>query len=126
MGDLTHGVTFDLVSRAMDAAALRHKVLAGNIANANTAGYRPATVEFESRLEAARRQLAAGGSVTSDVLGNAAPKVVTQDRDARTGVGSLDLQAARMAENTLHYEALARALTRHVSILGVAINEGRK
>jgi len=41
-------------------------------------------------------------------------------------VANLDLQAAQLAENTVHYQALTRAISRQVGILSLAINEGRK
>jgi len=41
------------VEKSLDAAALRGRAIAGNIANAATPGYQRIEVEFESRLRAA-------------------------------------------------------------------------
>jgi len=41
---------FDLLSKLADVTALRHKVLAQNVANVNTPGYRALTVSFDETL----------------------------------------------------------------------------
>jgi flagellar basal-body rod protein FlgB len=125
MSELTHHITFDMVSKALDAAALRHQVLATNIANANVANFRPSAVEFETHLADARSELSRGQSISAASLAKASARVV-QLPGEHGGVANLDLQAAQLAQNTLHYQALTRALSRQVGILSLAINEGRK
>ena len=43
---------FDLLSKLVDVTALRHKVLAQNVANVNTPGYRKLSVSFDETLAA--------------------------------------------------------------------------
>ena len=40
----------DVLSRVLDTAALRHRVIAQNVANVNTPGYRRLEVTFEDEL----------------------------------------------------------------------------
>ncbi len=42
-----------LVARAMDGLAVRHRVVASNLANQSTPGYKRRDVEFEDQLERA-------------------------------------------------------------------------
>jgi flagellar basal-body rod protein FlgB len=42
--------TLGLLERALDARLLRHNVLAGNLANANTPGYTPRDVDFDAAM----------------------------------------------------------------------------
>ncbi|HET9599373.1 MAG TPA: flagellar basal body protein [Anaeromyxobacteraceae bacterium] len=50
--------TLQTLERALDARLLRHNVLAGNLANANTPGYVPRDVDFGAAM---RRSLEAPG-----------------------------------------------------------------
>ncbi len=43
---------FDLLSKLVDVTTLRHKVLAQNVANVNTPGYRKLSVSFDETLAA--------------------------------------------------------------------------
>ena len=58
--------TFDLLAAAMRAEALRHKTIAGNIANAETPGYRRVDVKFEELLAKAMDD--GGGKVNVDKI----------------------------------------------------------
>ena len=49
----TFARTVDLLHRAMDASSVRGAVIANNIANADTPGFKRSTVNFESELRRA-------------------------------------------------------------------------
>jgi flagellar basal-body rod protein FlgB len=38
----------------------------------------------------------------------------------------VDVEMLALSQNTVHYQALVRALGKHLSILGAAISEGRR
>ena len=38
----------------------------------------------------------------------------------------LDLEMVKLAQNTVHYQSLLRALDKRGAILGAAVNEGRR
>jgi flagellar basal-body rod protein FlgB len=114
------GATGTMVRLALDAASVRHLAIASNIANANTPGYVPLRVEFEEHLAAAVRE----GRLPERGL---APTVIAE-RDGADAVGAkvqLDVEAARLAQNVLHYQALLKGLRGKMEILQAAINEGR-
>jgi len=123
----TEAVTVEMVRMALDATSLRHQAIANNIANINTKGYAPARVDFEQQMSAVRQALDAGQPVTHEMLSGIQPVLqrdqVVSDED-RTS--SLDTESANLAQNTVQYEALLKALGKHFAILGSAISEGKR
>jgi flagellar basal-body rod protein FlgB len=93
------------LSLALDAASLRHRVIAHNIANVNTAGFAPLRVRFE------------------ESFGAALQPVVERDAAARV---ELDVEVMLLAQNAVHYQAVLRGLGKHFSILNAAISEGKR
>lgn len=112
-------VTLQLVSHALDAASLRHQAVALNIANANVTGARPARVQFEQLLADIPARLAGGGRVD-------AAEVPAARLTIGSGDISLDEEMTALSSNSLHYQALARALSRHLGIVSLAIQDGRR
>ena len=116
-------VTTELVSRALDAATLRHAALAANIANATTEGYRPLHVAFEEQLAAARHALLDRDEATARrALDNLHPQIVEATVEAQV---RLDREVSLMMQNALRYQALVTSLSKNASLLRTAIREGR-
>ena len=113
--------TSGLLSEMLRAASLRHKVLARNIANIDTPGYRPMEVEFSEELGLASE----GGELPVTVV----RATVAADRSA--GIGrydgnavDLDRQMAKMAENALWHNAMIQILSSRMNLLRTAIRGG--
>ncbi len=123
----TEAITVDMVKMALDAASLRHLTIANNIANVNTAGYAPASVNFEQQMEAVRAALHQGDTIQSSMLTGIRPVIERgaplADAD-RTAL--LDTEIAKLSQNTVQYEALLKALGKHMSLIGSAIAEGKR
>ncbi len=124
------GTTAVAVGRALDAASLRQEAIAANIANANTPGYRPVRVRFEESLAALRSRLETTGSVEAADL-ERMHATVEPDPTAAAGANggsmvALDQEVANLAANSLHYQVLLRGLNRQLSIIGAAINDGKR
>jgi flagellar basal-body rod protein FlgB len=122
-------VTTMALSLALDAASLRQKAFAANIANADTAGFSPLSVNFEAQLKSARRSLQAGGQLDPETLNGVVPTLETAAETSPSGLPvdmSLDVEVARMAQNAGHYETLVKGLTKHFAILSMAVGDGRK
>lgn len=109
-----------LVRLALDAASLRHQAIANNIANANSPGYVPLKVNFEEQLAFAR-----GGwrGVPASTAATVRPFI---EADAGTTRVMLDMEMVKLAQNTVHYQSLLKALDKRGAILGAAVNEGRR
>jgi len=123
----TEAITLDMLKMALDAASLRHQAIANNIANVNTPGYAPARVSFEAQMGALRSTLQQGNPITPGMLSGIRPvlerEAVVQESD-RTAL--LDKEIVNMAQNTVQYEALLKALGKHMSILSAAVAEGKR
>ncbi|MBE7367197.1 flagellar basal body protein [Ramlibacter pallidus] len=120
-------VTTATVSLALEAATRRHQALAANIANANTEGYAPMKLSFETQLAEAREALRTHGTVSPAHLQAVRLELEPMlEEDGRVAKPSLDLQVAEMAANAVQYQALAQGLSRHMSIMATAVADGRK
>jgi len=123
----TEAVTNAMLKMALDAASLNHQAIANNIANINTQGYAPVRVSFEEQMDSIRETLEEGGKVKSDMLSGIQPVLVrgqplVGDGDRTT---ELDMETAKLAENTVHYEALLKVVGMRMSMVNSAIREGK-
>jgi flagellar basal-body rod protein FlgB len=100
----------NVLTQVLDAAALRHRVIAQNIANVNTPGYRRLAVEFERDLAKA---LAAPEGNAVPVK----PRVVVEDGPERVDGNTVDIDREMVAlnKNSLLYQAAAQIVTSLVS-----------
>lgn len=122
---LFDGTKIPLLHRAMDAYALRQKVIANNLANITTSGYSAKSVEFEEQLASAMRTPGATGSVTHErhiPLGNnpgtgVEPTVTDSslpgaagDPESSNGVNNVDLEneMAELAKNQIRFKFSSR------------------
>lgn len=103
------------VRLALDAAALRHQAIAHNLANLNSENYVPMGVSFDAQLAAARRDQASRPQLEQQSWRGTGPR--PQD---------VDLEMVRLSENTIHYQALLKALGKQLSILNIAMTEGKR
>ncbi|MGB7981813.1 MAG: flagellar basal body protein [Candidatus Nanopelagicales bacterium] len=110
----TDGVAMTLHS-ALDGLSLRQRVIADNIANVDTPGFRARSVEFEDSLRAA---LGAG------TLTSGAPAATTSTTSDPAGINgnNVDLGAQTMAQlqSVFQYQLLARASGDRYEMLRVA------
>jgi flagellar basal-body rod protein FlgB len=107
--------TQQLLEAAMRGSWQRQTALTNNIANADTPGYQPQEVDFESQLQSA----VSGGSSPEA----AQFETVTRPEEAGpngTGV-SVDQESAKLAENGLDYQALTEVLGARDSIVRSAM-----
>jgi flagellar basal-body rod protein FlgB len=116
--------TVSLLSLALDAAGMRQQAIAHNIANANTPGFQRIGVSFESRLGELQQALRQGQAPSLAGLADYRPTFA-----AASAAGepvAIDMEMAALSENTLHHQALLKALNKHFALIGNAINEGKR
>jgi len=118
--------TTALLSLAIDAATLRHQALAQNIANASTPGYQRVSVSFEERVGALLDRHGQLADTSPARLASLRPYFQTLDSGSAENNVSLDMEVAAMSENTLHHQALLKALNKHFALLGLAMNDGKR
>lgn len=128
MIDEVDSATMGVLRLALDAASLRHRVIAHNVANTNTDGYTPLRVSFEEQFDSLRSALGRPEPVERSLLEGPRP-VISQDAPLDGGAAArveLDMEIAKLAQNTVHYQALLRGVSKHLSILGIAVTEGKR
>jgi flagellar basal-body rod protein FlgB len=125
--------TMSMLERGLDASSLRHQLLANNVANVNTPGYKRADVDFSQALGSAIAIKSGTLSQTSasHLPGTSGPErmMVTRDNSStRLDGNSVDIEAemVHVAENSLYYSALAQQLSDRFVRLKLAITEGRR
>jgi len=102
------------LEKSLDVAWLRNEVISGNVANADTPGYKRQEVQFEqflntemqnSRIESGQTRLSGGGNA-----------IVVQDHSGysyRLDGNNVDMERemAQMAMNTLRYNTLIQRMS---------------
>jgi flagellar basal-body rod protein FlgB len=105
------------LERAMAGAGMRQSTLAGNVANANTAGYVRKDVDFQSTLRDALREGA-------DAVANAKFSATADTGAVMRADGStvdIDVESATMASNALEYNSLVSVARGRIDILEYAM-----
>lgn len=113
--DTSH-LNLKLLAQVLDASAMRHRVIAQNIANVNTPGYRRLAVEFENDL--AKALAAPDGDVA-----HVKPRVVIEDGPERVDGNTVDIdrEMGALSKNSLLYQAAAQIITSRVASMRSAI-----
>ena len=101
---------------AIRGAAMRQTTLAGNVANANTPGYRRQDVDFHGALKAAM----SSGADLHDV-GFTAAVDSSAPMQADGNAVDIDVENANLAKNGLEYEALVSVTSARIAILKSAM-----
>lgn len=136
-GPSLFGRTDLVLGRSLDGVALRQRVTANNIANANTPHFHRSRVPFEAALRQAldglsdspplhRTHPAHLDGATADQPPAAA--VLDSDTRMRNDGNNVDIEVemAQLAKDELLYGALAQGLSNHYALLRRAIAEGRR
>jgi flagellar basal-body rod protein FlgB len=126
----TSGTT-EMLQKALDTLALRHKTLANNVANVNVVGFRRSDVDFSEALQSAVSARQSRGLTvthprhirgTSSSAGEAA--VFQPDKPIPEGAASnvdIDEEMVALSENSLLYETYATLLSVKLATLRAAI-----
>jgi flagellar basal-body rod protein FlgB len=108
------------LERAISGASLRQSVLANNLANAETPGYRRMDVDFHDALAQA---MGSSDSATIEAT-NFTPKQDPQTMRADGNGVDIDTESASMAKNGLEYEALVSVAKARIQIIQSALGVG--
>jgi len=108
----------DLVGRALGIRSAYNKVIAANISNADTPGFKEKDIDFRKELD---RQMT-----------HSTPVVAEESEDDTLGFSSLDentvvmeKQVMKLTENSLYYDALVQALSKKFTLMRYIINGGK-
>ena len=124
--------SFDILKRGLSYSVYRHDLIADNIANVSTTGYRRKDVEFRGVLEENMNNSlpAYTTNIKHMPLNTEAldrPFVVTNpsETDVKSDNNNVDLdkEITNMANNQTYYNALATILTKKLRIIKEAVAE---
>ncbi len=115
-------LTLGLVGKALDAATLRQAAHSQNIANANVAGAPKAVVLFEAQLQRVRDALAAGEALSAADI----PSATWRHQTLGAGHIELDAEVSALSQNSLHYQTLVKAMSRQLSLVSLAVSDGKR
>jgi flagellar basal-body rod protein FlgB len=132
--------TLKTLEQALDVRLVEQNVLAGNVANADTPGYKPKELDFGAAMKAASADAGAemmattspghlgpNGATVSSASDIATSMVLEGRGTAPSFDGNavdLDRTMAGMAENGLQYGASAKAAGKKLAILRYAVDGG--
>ena len=102
------------IERYMDLLSARQKVVASNIANADTPGYKTRDINFQSEF----RSRASGGRPDTVEVSDLAVK-----NDGNNV--NLDREARLLAENALRFSLASTLMRSQIRIVKEAIQEGK-
>jgi flagellar basal-body rod protein FlgB len=129
------GGVIHLLGEVLNIRSARHEVLAANIANADTPGYRAVDLVFEEELKKAARPDGEKGMTqthpkhfsnrqsANPIPGRVEPTGPTFRMDGNSV--DVERQMVKLAENSLMYEAAVQMLTKKFRGLKDVIREGR-
>jgi len=112
--------TLDFQGQALLLRAERQRLIAGNIANADTPGYKARDFDFASALRAATGDAAAGAGIAAGVMtrGGRVQPTLRYALPAQTNLDSntvdMDRERAAFADNAVKYEATLRFINASV------------
>ena len=129
------GNTSKMIGRALDISAKRHNLIASNISNMDTIGYKPTDLDFNATLKRAM------GEKEPDFLDKTHPRHLPADRGeafAMNGEDSeevdiyhldsvnIDREMLNLMENNIKYRSTVELKLRKSKIMTYAIDEGGK
>jgi flagellar basal-body rod protein FlgB len=119
--------TFRTLDAALGAAGKRQEVLANNLANVNTPGYKRKDVQFDGMLAKALEKAKAGDTTALDeltptVMSDSAAIAVRADGNSV----DVDQEMAYLAENNIRYNALVQLAQKKLDGLKYVISDGRR
>ncbi len=129
--------TMELLQKALNVASLRQDVLAHNIANVNTPGFKRSFVSFEESLQQAlgsKKKMQVTASQPGHLKGRkqleeVEPQVRTDYSTSLREDGNnvdIDAEMVQLAANSINYQAAINRLNGKISTLRYVINEGRR
>lgn len=125
---------FAVLSRALDLRAQRHQVLASNIANADTPGFKSRDFDFKAAMEQAIGSRSADGAISlvktksghmnaTDSAGPGSLQFRAETQSAVDGnTVDMDVERSHMTDNALQYQVLTQLISNKFQGLRTAMS----
>lgn len=136
MVDRIDNNTYELIKKALDASAERSRVIAHNIANVNTSGFKASRVIFEEKLNSVLNGETIGLKTTDkkhisegSTLENLTPEVKKDTSTSMRLDGNnvdIDSEMTNLAANNILFNALVNQANSRISMRRYVVSEGRR
>lgn len=116
---LTGDLTYELLAKMLDVCLLRHRVIATNIANVDTPGFKTKRVIFEEKLRALLNK-----NLTRENLQRLTPEIkVDYTSNLREDFNNVDIEKemVKLSMNTLRYSLYVQLLNKKLEKIKMAI-----
>lgn len=128
MSSVMNNTSMKLLEKSLDAVWLRQQVIANNIANAATPGYKSQHLEFEELLEKQIQKAGADEKDVQNAVEKVEPRLVRDENTTAQEDGNnvdLDYENIEMARAQMQYSYLTSSLNSQINRLKYVITEGR-
>ena len=115
---------FNILHNILKATGIRHKVISSNIANSDTPGYKAKDVKFGDLVEKQRRILKTDPKHIGGADGSNISSMVKVQETPSWGDKNnveLNIEVAKMTENSLLHEAAVTILSKKIKMFKTAI-----
>lgn len=122
---------YNLLKEGLDASSLRGKVIANNIANLNTQGYKKYTVSFEENLNKSIDDISLKTTNDKHIKDDSTDGDIRVQQDTSGSMREdgnnvdVDNEMANQAANTMMYNALISQVNSRISLERYIIKDGR-
>jgi flagellar basal-body rod protein FlgB len=117
--------SINLLEKMLNVSATKHKVIANNIANINTPGYKKLEVSFAEQLEKVIKD------TSTNKFDAFQPKIVVSKEDTNGTVRNdgnnvdMDKEVSALMKNTLSYSVYTQLLAKKMELVKSAIENSR-
>lgn len=121
-------LTNELLRKDISASSLRGKVIANNIANLNTKGYKRKSVSFEETLSNSMDNISLKTNNERHINSGDVPGTISVKEDNSSSITNdgnnvdVDLEMVDMASNNMLYESLITQLNSRMTMTKYVIN----
>lgn len=131
-----YGSMFDSLISSLNVLSANHNVIAGNVANVDTPGYRAKEMKFKeaftavltkSRMNMAQKdeRHLAGSAMQSSPYSFVSDQINNAMRNDGNNV-NIDKEMVALSQNGLQFEVVSQMLSNKFNLLKYAISEGRR
>lgn len=124
----------EIITRALDGSARRGEMIANNLANVSTPGYKRQDIDFKSALK--KEMDSKSSTALRTTKSNHLPfsrqytsvKGVQNNRNHRNDENSVDIdvEMAELAKNSIYYNVMSKRAAGHFSSINQVIQQGGK
>lgn len=117
--------SINLLEKMLDVSAIKHKVIANNIANINTPGYKKMQISFSDQLDKAIKD------TSMNKFDTIQPKIIIAENDKNETIRNdgnnvdMDKEISALMKNTSSYNIYSQLLAKKMELVKSAIENSR-